>query len=219
MQLSYCHLFGWQTVRIEQRSVVDSICYLVRDSSMAEAILFDTLDRGLLKMSAARDKWALTSGVLNQWCEKGTTKIRTNPVRCRSQYYCWLRGHQLSRECTDMSSSIAAIVMQPFVLTSRESLSKSQRATCSNCAVVSLFGILSARRGRWRREGHWSSWWGHHQRRSWRERRGQDGWWLHSKKMQHNPGWGLIGKRQDRSDHTQSAAHYVLSTLFEKRVK
>ena len=38
-----------QTVRAEQRPVVDSICYLDRDSSMAEAILFDTSGRGLLE--------------------------------------------------------------------------------------------------------------------------------------------------------------------------
>jgi len=45
VHLSYCHLFGGQTVRVEQRPVVDC---LDRDS-MAEGILFDTSVRGLLE--------------------------------------------------------------------------------------------------------------------------------------------------------------------------
>ena len=57
MHLSYCHLFGGQTVHVEQRPV-DSVCCLDRDSSMAEDISLDTSNRevSLRKMSAARDK-------------------------------------------------------------------------------------------------------------------------------------------------------------------
>ena len=49
MQLSYCNLFGGQTVRVQQRPVVDAVCCLDRDSSMAEAILFDTSCRGFFE--------------------------------------------------------------------------------------------------------------------------------------------------------------------------
>jgi len=97
MHLSYCHLFGGQTVRVEQRPVVDSLCCLDRDS-MAEGILFDTSVRevSLRKMSAVRDKWALISGVLNGQCETRegeATRIGTNQICRCSQYRCIQQGH------------------------------------------------------------------------------------------------------------------------------
>ena len=164
MQLNYCHLFEDRQFALNSGQLL--ILSVIWTGTRLWPKLFYLIPQveAFLKMSAARDKWVLTSGVLNQWCEKqekGTTKIRTNPIRCRSQYHCRLRGHQLSRECTDMSLSVAAIVMQPFLLTPWESLLKSRRVTCSNRAFVSLFGTLSAGRERWRREGHWSGWWGH----------------------------------------------------------
>jgi len=65
---------------------------------MAEGILFDTSvgEVSLKKMSAARDKWALTPGVLNGQCETRegeATRIGTSQICCCSQYRCIQQGH------------------------------------------------------------------------------------------------------------------------------
>ena len=138
------------------------------DSAMVEAILFDTSDMeaSLGKMSAARNKWALTSSVLSTAkmivkMEGEVTEIVTNQICCCTQYRCSSRERQPSEGCEHRLCLWLwwRCWCSPLLRASQDNLSRSLREACSKlCGCFLIWGlvcgeILDMERG-WRAEDY-----------------------------------------------------------------